>query len=304
MSVSTHFDEAWPDALAQHQYMDMQQYDGDEILQRFTIVEQLSLGHAGHHDLPMCFFVVDVRLARAARIPLAQHYCGHFTHDEYCPRPHGLEFSRRAQELGGIWRAWLLQPWKWSTDTAHADVHVAKSRMHTKVSQSGQISVAIAHVRRPVLPISAASMPKSSKTVTDADAARFAAHAGGFIESARVLIFVDRELQHFVDLMTVNETPQHLLITKDGQHLCKLRVRRCGPMLQAPKHTQENWDVDKFLDGILLDAAHMWNLADEMERRIVTARFYQLVVDDACAAGAERAERVAKSEAPSKKQRV
>lgn len=304
MSVSTHFDEAWPDALALHQYLDMQAYDGDETLYRFTTVKQLSLGHAGHHDLPMCFFVVDVCLAPAASIPLQQHLVGEFTHDKHRPRPRGLEFSRRAQESGGIWRAWLLQPWKWSTDTAQADVHVAESRMYTKVSLCGQLTVAIAHVRRPVLPISAACMPKSSKTVTDADAARFTAHAGGFIESARVLFFVDRELQHFVDLMTVNETPQHLLISKDGQPLWKIRVRRCGPMLRAPQHTQEKWDVAEFLGGILLDAAHMWDLADELQRRIVTARFYQLVVDDACAAGAERAERVAKSEASSKRQSV
>lgn len=162
----------------------------DHRVRAFVLTEQLSIGNQNAEQ--QSFLLVAVRLLPPALGPPVapgEEWSNVVfkNHAFFAKRPGGLEYSRRGQEV--VLR--LLRP-----KHPRKSVDVATASLFTKMLKVGMLTVAIAHLRRSPLPISAP--PPTSQALQELEAAPFV--HGAFIESATVCVFYGEKLIESFDV--------------------------------------------------------------------------------------------------------
>lgn len=158
----------------------------------FVLTEQLSIGNQNAEQ--QSFLLVAVRLLPPAFGPPVvpgEEWSSVVLnkHAFFDKRPGGLEYSRRGQEV--VLR--LLRP---KHPRKSKSVDVATASLFTKTLKVGMLTVAIAHLRRSPLPISAP--PPASQALQELEAAPYV--HGAFIESATVCLFYGEKLIESFDM--------------------------------------------------------------------------------------------------------
>ena len=170
-----------------------------------VLTKQLSIGDQSAEQ--QSFLVVAVRLPPALRPMFAPGEAEPdvwATKTEICKqRLGGLEYSRRGQEV--VLR--LLRP------RQSASVDVPTATLFTKVLKVGMLTVAIAHMRRSPLPMSAA--PPASEALQAAPNVHNA-----FVESAVVSVYHGQNRMEFFDLADLfKDQTSEVLLSPDGARL-------------------------------------------------------------------------------------
>ena len=186
-------------------FSDQISYSADSV-EAIVLTKQLSIGNQSAEQ--QNFLVVAVQLPPALRPMSAPgapnpHMLA-ATKTEICKqRTGGLEYSRRGQEV--VLR--LLRP------RQSASVDVPTATLFTKVLKVGMLTVAIAHMRRSPLPMSAA--PPASEALQAAPNVHNA-----FVESAVVSVYHGQNRMEFFDLADrFKDQTFEVLLSPDGARL-------------------------------------------------------------------------------------